>query len=88
MICKLCRVTGRVQGVFFRASTQQHARLLKVNGYAKNCSDGCVEVLACGEPDNVSRLCEWLKKGPEYAKVENLECSNHDLVKTNSFYTS
>lgn len=88
MICKLCRVTGHVQGVFYRASTQEQARLLKVNGYAKNCYDGSVEVLACGEPSNVSRLCEWLETGPNYAKVERVECLEHALVETDTFSTS
>ena len=85
MVCNLCRVSGRVQGVFFRASTQQQARLLNVSGYAKNCFDGSVEVLVCGEEDNVLRLCEWLGTGPEFARVEHVDCSEHAFMDMNGF---
>lgn len=68
-IARRCHVSGRVQGVFFRASTRARARELGVAGYAKNLPDGRVEVLACGEPSAVVRLCEWLWSGPPSAKV-------------------
>lgn len=87
MICKLCRITGRVQGVFYRAATQQQANRLNVTGYAKNCTDGSVEVLACGESDDVADLCEWLYQGPQYAKVEHVACADAEPVKTASFTT-
>ena len=49
MLCNRCLVSGRVQGVFYRASAQQRAQELGVRGYARNLPDGRVEVLACGE---------------------------------------
>ena len=69
-ICKRCLVSGRVQGVFYRASTAERARALGVTGYAKNLTDGRVEVLACGEEAAVEELCAWLWQGPPAAKVE------------------
>jgi acylphosphatase len=73
LICKRCFVSGRVQGVFYRASTAERARALSVTGYAKNLSDGRVEVLACGEEAAVKELCEWLRQGPPAAQVESVE---------------
>lgn len=72
--CKRCIVSGRVQGVFYRASTQQQASALGVRGYAKNLNDGSVEVLACGEIDAVTALCEWLWQGPQMSDVSRVEC--------------
>ena len=67
--CRKFRVEGRVQGVWFRESTRQQAEKTGINGYARNCSDGTVEVLACGEPDALECLFEWLHKGPPMARV-------------------
>lgn len=72
IVCKHCFVSGRVQGVFYRASTGQRARALKVTGYARNLADGRVEVLACGEPQAVDALCDWLWHGPPAAKVSEV----------------
>jgi acylphosphatase len=69
VICKKCLVSGRVQGVFYRASTAQRARELGITGHAKNLPDGRVEVLACGEDDAVHELIEWLWTGSSASKV-------------------
>lgn len=74
MICKRCIVRGRVQGVFYRATTQQQAEQLQLTGYAINLADGSVEVLACGDADNVARLCDWLWEGPRGANVSAVQC--------------
>lgn len=71
-VCKHCFVSGRVQGVFYRASTGERARALGVTGYAKNLPDGRVEVLACGEPAAVDALCDWLWQGPPAARVSEV----------------
>ena len=75
MICKLCRVIGQVQGVFYRATTQEQANKFNLTGYARNLPDGSVEVLACGEDQDVADLCDWLWQGPIHARVDNVECA-------------
>ncbi len=72
--CIRCRVSGRVQGVFFRASTRNQARVLGVTGHAHNLPDGSVEVLACGAPQAVAALQDWLWLGPPAAVVEKVDC--------------
>src|SRR5579872_3840457 len=79
-VCKLCLVSGRVQGVFYRASTVRLATELGVTGYAKNLPDGRVEVLVCGERQAVDTLVEWLWKGPSAARVENVEVREADIA--------
>ena len=74
MSCKRCLVSGRVQGVFFRASTRTQAQQLDVTGYARNLPDGRVEVVACGSAENVDALCNWLQQGPPRAQVESCIC--------------
>ncbi|MGH8657843.1 MAG: acylphosphatase [Gammaproteobacteria bacterium] len=69
MACKRFLVSGRVQGVYFRAHTQQQAERLKLTGWVRNLSDGRVEVLACGDDAAVTALHEWLWQGPELARV-------------------
>lgn len=73
-ICEKCIVRGRVQGVFFRASTQQEAQRHGVKGYAKNLADGRVEVLLCGHPDAVGHMKAWLWQGPPAAHVSDVSC--------------
>ncbi|MDZ7643950.1 MAG: acylphosphatase [Woeseiaceae bacterium] len=71
--CRLFRVTGRVQGVFFRASTQTAARDLGLGGYARNLDDGAVEVLACGSNGSLDALQRWLREGPPMAQVDDVQ---------------
>lgn len=73
MLCKRCLVSGRVQGVFYRASAQQRARELSLRGYARNLPDGRVEVLACGEPAAVEAFVGWLWTGSSASKVTAVE---------------
>jgi acylphosphatase len=70
--CKRFRVAGRVQGVFFRASTQQQARLLGVTGWVRNTEDGAVEILACGSAEQLEALSAWLWRGPPSARVSKV----------------
>ena len=67
-----CLVCGKVQGVFFRASTRQKAVELGCAGYAKNLADGRVEVLAIGDPAAVAQLIAWLRIGPPAARVSEV----------------
>ncbi len=66
-------VTGRVQGVFFRASTQEQAMRLGLGGWGRNLSDGRVEVLVEGKQSDVEQLIQWLWHGPPGADVEKVE---------------
>jgi acylphosphatase len=65
-------VSGRVQGVFFRASTREEALRLGLTGHARNLPDGAVEVLASGDAAALDALAEWLRQGPPAARVEVL----------------
>lgn len=65
-----------MQGVFFRAWTQQQARDLGVSGWVRNCSDGSVEVHLEGEVAALRSLLQRLHRGPPSAKVENVHVEN------------
>lgn len=67
------RVTGRVQGVFFRASTARVADPLGIRGHARNLPDGSVEVLAIGTVAALAELEEFLRRGPPRAEVSAVE---------------
>lgn len=69
-----CYVRGRVQGVFFRASTRDQAVLLGLDGWVRNLPDGRVEVYATGPENRIRQFHDWLQQGPELAVVEELEC--------------
>jgi acylphosphatase len=79
MMCKKCVVGGRVQGVFYRATAARRARELGIRGYARNLSDGRVEVLACGEDQSVSAFVQWLWIGSSACKVTSVEVSDAAL---------
>jgi acylphosphatase len=74
----MCWVSGRVQGVYYRGSAQARARELGITGYARNLSDGRVEVLACGDAALVSTFIEWLWVGPTAAHVTAVEVVEHE----------
>lgn len=65
-------VRGRVQGVFFRASTREQAVALRLAGHARNLLDGSVEVVALGDTVAIDQLDAWLHHGPETARVDEL----------------
>lgn len=62
-------VAGRVQGVFFRASTRAQAERLGIRGSARNLADGRVEVIASGTEAALAELEQWLHSGPPGARV-------------------
>lgn len=78
MLCRSYVVTGRVQGVFYRASTQEAASRLGLVGWVRNCDNGSVELLACGEQSVLKQLEDWLWQGPRYAQVSGVEVSARD----------
>ncbi|NNL06739.1 MAG: acylphosphatase [Gammaproteobacteria bacterium] len=73
MSCRRYLISGRVQGVFYRASAQRYAQSLALCGWVRNRRDGRVELLACGDEAVLETLENWLEIGPEYAKVTNIE---------------
>ncbi|MCP3869549.1 MAG: acylphosphatase [Gammaproteobacteria bacterium] len=73
-ICVRCLISGKVQGVFFRASARHQAELMGLSCRASNLHDGRVEVLACGNPKDIGKLKAWLTKGPPQARVSGVAC--------------
>ena len=73
MACVRFVVSGRVQGVFFRASTRDEALRLGLTGHARNRPDGTVEVVACGDDAALAELERWLALGPPLAQVSRVE---------------
>ena len=71
-IARQAVVSGRVQGVYYRASTQQQARRLAVAGWVRNRPDGSVEAWLEGAPDAVAALLAWMRRGPAGARVTDI----------------
>lgn len=71
-IARHLRVTGRVQGVFYRAWTREEARELGLGGWVRNCSDGSVEAFLEGEPAAVEQLIDSMREGPPSTRVDDL----------------
>lgn len=70
--CVMYIISGTVQGVWYRSGTQQQALGLGITGYARNLPSGQVEVLACGDDDQLAKLEAWLRKGPPQAVVDSV----------------
>jgi acylphosphatase len=66
-------ISGKVQGVWYRASTQKKALSLGLHGWVRNLKDGRVEMVAQGEEAQLQALLVWCKRGPELARVKNLD---------------
>lgn len=78
MICRRSFVSGRVQGVFYRATCVRKAGSLGITGYARNLVDGRVEVLACGEQAAVEQLIAWLWEGSPASRVTDVATEHAD----------
>ena len=66
-------IKGRVQGVWFRGSTQELAQRLSISGSATNLPDGSVEVIAYGKDEAIDQFLIWLHQGPELARVDQVD---------------
>ncbi len=73
-----CLISGRVQGVNFRAAAQGRANELGLTGWARNLADGRVEVVAAGPDEAVDAFRTWLDEGPPAARVERVETAETD----------
>lgn len=80
-----CFVSGRVQGVAYRAAAQRRARELGVNGYARNLADGRVELLISGEVAAVDAVCAWLWQGSPHAEVSDVTCMDVEVNPSKGF---
>ena len=78
-------VTGRVQGVFYRASTKAKADELGITGFVQNMPDGKVYIEAEGMDDQLDLFKTWCSKGPPRAQVEAVEIKEGDVQNFNSF---
>ncbi len=76
-------VKGKVQGVFFRATTREKAHEFNLKGWVKNLSDGNVEIMAAGEKENLNKLVEWCKIGSKGAIVDKVDIEH--ISKNNTF---
>ena len=73
MSCFQIKVSGFVQGVFFRHSAKNEAEKLALVGYAKNLDDGSVEIAVCGEKEKINEFIKWCHHGPALAQVDSVE---------------
>ena len=79
------RVHGKVQGVFFRASTLREAVGLGLKGWVKNQPDGTVLIAAEGDPQSLDQLLAWCQYGPEFANVSKVDWQENQLSNFESF---
>jgi len=68
-------ISGRVQGVFFRASTKKTADRIGITGFVRNLADGRVEIIAEGDEQALQSFLQWCNRGPRAAHVENINLS-------------
>ena len=79
-------VWGRVQGVYYRASTRDQALALQLTGWVRNLADGNVEFEAQGEADKVDSLLRWAEQGPPNARVSKLDYTWLDPVNSEASF--
>lgn len=76
MACLHLRISGRVQGVWFRESMRQEAQKCGATGWVRNLADGRVEAMICGEAEVLGKMLEWTRRGPPLAKVTGVEAES------------
>jgi len=79
------RITGRVQGVGYRASLMGVAEQLGLKGWVRNCRDGSVEAVVQGTPQAVQDLSAWAQQGPPHARVDEVEMSQAEAEHSGPF---
>ena len=67
------RIYGRVLGVFFRDSCKEKARELNLSGWVRNEPDDTVQIVAEGEEEDLKKLIEWCRNGPDHARVGKVD---------------
>jgi acylphosphatase len=88
MVSKICWVSGRVQGVFYRGTVATRARELGITGYAHNLADGRVEVLAQGSEETVADFIKWLWIGSVASRVTAVEVRDAAVAQPRESFTT
>jgi acylphosphatase len=78
-------IYGKVQGVGFRNFVFLHAKKLNIRGYVKNNPDGTVEAVFEGEEDNINKMIELCKRGPERARVDKIDIKDIEIKNYQDF---
>ncbi|MEL7538696.1 MAG: acylphosphatase [Pseudomonadota bacterium] len=73
-------VSGKVQGVWYRASAAREASRGALTGWIRNCDNGVVEALVCGRESAVERWLTWCKQGPIHAQVDNVAVDDVEIT--------
>lgn len=84
-VARHIRVTGQVQGVFYRAWAQGQARELAISGWIRNCPDGSVEAHIQGDESAVSRMIDRMRSGPSNARVDDIDVEQAAAEPTGRF---
>jgi acylphosphatase len=84
-ICRRVLITGRVQGVGYRYTTQEQALILGVVGWVRNLPDGRVEAVVEGDPAQVDEMIQWFHNGPAGASVKAVAIEDQPLQKFEQF---
>ena len=79
------KIEGRVQGVFYRQSAQEHALNFGIKGTVKNCDDDSVEIIATGTKEQLDKFVKWCWDGPPRAEVTNVITQELSLQQFNYF---
>lgn len=82
----LLKITGKVQGVFYRAAAEVQAEKYGLNGYARNMPDGSVQCLIQGEDISIEEFIKWAKVGPPKAKVDNVKVEYQGIKESYSAF--
>lgn len=85
LICRQIKVTGKVQGVWFRDSTLKKALELDVKGFVKNQPDGSVYIEAKATKKSMADFIKWCHQGPPFARVQSVEVKDGELTYFDSF---
>jgi len=72
-------ISGKVQGVWYRATTKEKAKELGIKGWVRNTSDGKVEAVFEGDQNNIEEMIKWCKKGPNLANVIDVDVNPEEL---------
>lgn len=78
-------ISGRVQGVGFRAFTRKEASSRGIKGWVKNLADGRVEIKIKGEREDIKNMIKRIKEGPSFARVDDIEISNEEIENFDRF---